>query len=620
MLLFGNALAAGIALSATDNPLAFAYQGRVLTADGSGPLLDTVNLKLDIYDPSGSCLLYEETQSGIDLTTSLGLFSVLIGLPTATRTLNVDPGLTIPQIFANSGILLVAQGAHCASAYTPAAGDNRVLRVTVTPLSTGVPTTLTPDLTINAVPYATVADSLQGLTPANLIQAIGSVSQASMQSLTGGGDIGSTFHTHDSLYVKQGSSIGLSPQATLLLGGFTQTQQNTLQVGLGLSSTSSGTIWYNTTNNSVYFWNGTQPVQLALSGSGLGPVTYNNLTGAIGLKGLSSLGSLDQLIGMNSSGNALEYKTLSGTVNQVIVSESVGGITFSAAQNIGVTASPTFSGMTLSSLNSGVGVVRTDTSGVLSTSVLTASDIPAPAGDVKGSYSVMKVTGLQGVPVSSAAPTSGQVLSYSSTGAWIPISLALTLSEVTTGLGYTPLNQAGDTMTGVLNLPADGLVIGGSELVTTGGNVGIGTASPSYTIHVVGTAGLSTGTAWTNASDARLKDIRGDYEYGLNEVLQLHTVRFNYKKDNPLGLPSDHAMTGFIAQEVQQVIPEAVHRNPNGYLELNVDPIHWAVVNAIQELSQELAATKARAEKAEKENAQIKVYLCAKDSQASFCK
>ncbi len=124
--------------------------------------------------------------------------------------------------------------------------------------------------------------------------------------------------------------------------------------------------------------------------------------------------------------------------------------------------------------------------------------------------------------------------------------------------------------------PVDGAIIKG--------NVGIGTTAPSYTLHVVGTAGLSTGTAWTNASDLRLKDIHGDYEYGLNEVLQLHTVRYNYKKDNPLGLPSDFSKTGFIAQEVQKVIPDAVSTRKDGYLELNVDPIHWAVVNAIKDL------------------------------------
>ncbi|MGZ3790532.1 MAG: tail fiber domain-containing protein, partial [Bacteriovorax sp.] len=120
--------------------------------------------------------------------------------------------------------------------------------------------------------------------------------------------------------------------------------------------------------------------------------------------------------------------------------------------------------------------------------------------------------------------------------------------------------------------------------IDNAGKVGIGTAAPAYNLHVVGTAGLSSGTAWTNASDIRLKDIHGDYEYGLDEILKLHTVRYSYKKDNPLGLPSDFSKTGFIAQEVQKVIPDAVKKREDGYLELNVDPIHWAVVNSIKDL------------------------------------
>ena len=106
-------------------------------------------------------------------------------------------------------------------------------------------------------------------------------------------------------------------------------------------------------------------------------------------------------------------------------------------------------------------------------------------------------------------------------------------------------------------------------------------------MHVVGTAGLSSGTAWTLASDLRLKDVEGDYEYGLDEIKRLHTVRFKYKEGNALNLPSDLEHTGFIAQEVLGVIPDAVISRPDGYLELNVDPIHWAVVNAVKELAEE---------------------------------
>ena len=128
--------------------------------------------------------------------------------------------------------------------------------------------------------------------------------------------------------------------------------------------------------------------------------------------------------------------------------------------------------------------------------------------------------------------------------------------------------------------------------ISNGGNVGIGTTSPSHKLHVVGTAGLSTGTAWTNTSDIRLKDVRGKYEHGLDAIMKLNTIRFNYKEGNPLELPSDKEIVGFIAQEVKEVIPEAVVEREDGYLELNVDPIHWALVNATQEQQEQIETNK----------------------------
>jgi len=59
--------------------------------------------------------------------------------------------------------------------------------------------------------------------------------------------------------------------------------------------------------------------------------------------------------------------------------------------------------------------------------------------------------------------------------------------------------KAGDTMTGTLNLPANGLLAGGNQLVLAGGNVGIGNNNPRFALEVQGTnafaivAGRSTG-------------------------------------------------------------------------------------------------------------------------------
>jgi hypothetical protein len=77
----------------------------------------------------------------------------------------------------------------------------------------------------------------------------------------------------------------------------------------------------------------------------------------------------------------------------------------------------------------------------------------------------------------------------------------------------------------------------------------------------------------------------------------LRPVRFSYKKDNALALPSDNEIIGFSAQALQKVVPEAVTKNANGYLVVHSDPILWAMLNAIQEQQKEIANLKGQIQK-----------------------
>jgi len=116
------------------------------------------------------------------------------------------------------------------------------------------------------------------------------------------------------------------------------------------------------------------------------------------------------------------------------------------------------------------------------------------------------------------------------------------------------------------------------------GNVGIGTTSPTQLLSVNGSAGKTDGAFWSVFSDRRLKDLHGSYDKGLTEIMALQPVLFNYKADNPLDLPSDKEEIGFVAQEVQEIFPEAVNVNTSGYLDLNLNAVNMAFVNAIKEL------------------------------------
>jgi hypothetical protein len=124
------------------------------------------------------------------------------------------------------------------------------------------------------------------------------------------------------------------------------------------------------------------------------------------------------------------------------------------------------------------------------------------------------------------------------------------------------------------------------------GLVGIGTTAPTDTLSVSGTASKTGGGSWSVFSDERLKNIKGNFSRGLSAAMRLQPVVFEYKQDNPLGLKADSENVGFGAQTLQQIIPEAVTRNANGYLQVNNDPIIWTMLNAIKEQQQEILKLK----------------------------
>ena len=141
------------------------------------------------------------------------------------------------------------------------------------------------------------------------------------------------------------------------------------------------------------------------------------------------------------------------------------------------------------------------------------------------------------------------------------------------------------------------------------GNVGIGTASPGYKLEVNGTAGKPGGGSWFVSSDARLKDISGEYDRGLDQIVSLNPVTFYYKEDNPRGLPTDEEYVGFVAQEVRDVFPKAVSEGKDGYLDFNMHPVNVAVVNAIKELKAENEALKTENRTLRQDIEQIKAVL-----------
>jgi hypothetical protein len=85
----------------------------------------------------------------------------------------------------------------------------------------------------------------------------------------------------------------------------------------------------------------------------------------------------------------------------------------------------------------------------------------------------------------------------------------------------------------------------------------------------------------TNPSDSRLKENINDITWGLSEILKIRPVSYHWKDDKI----NQGVQFGFIAQEVQNVMPEAIKEFGEDvkYLGLEKDAIYGTLVKAIQE-------------------------------------
>jgi len=118
---------------------------------------------------------------------------------------------------------------------------------------------------------------------------------------------------------------------------------------------------------------------------------------------------------------------------------------------------------------------------------------------------------------------------------------------------------------------------------------------PAYGAGTLVTDGSGNITA---SSDEKLKDIQGDVEYGLNEVLSLVGKKWKWKsatKYDSVGI-----YMGYTAQGVEAVIPEAVGQMQNGDKTLAYHSLLPVFSNAIKELNDIIIAQNKRIEALEK--------------------
>jgi hypothetical protein len=112
-----------------------------------------------------------------------------------------------------------------------------------------------------------------------------------------------------------------------------------------------------------------------------------------------------------------------------------------------------------------------------------------------------------------------------------------------------------------------------------------------YVTNATVVASLSAAGVWTNASDARYKENIRPVNYGLAEVMQLQPRAYNM-------IDTKQEQIGFVAQEVQSILPELVETKINSITDeermtLSYGQMSAVLVKAIQELKAEFDAYKA---------------------------
>ncbi len=141
-------------------------------------------------------------------------------------------------------------------------------------------------------------------------------------------------------------------------------------------------------------------------------------------------------------------------------------------------------------------------------------------------------------------------------------------------------------------------------------NPGIGTTSPGYTLTVSGTS-WTTNNAWAG-SDIRWKQNITALSGSLDKVIQLKPVNFDWRTSE---FPDLHftngTQIGFIAQDVEKIIPEVVTTDNNGYKGISYERITPVLAGAIQEMNRKNTDLNVKVMTLETENTALQARIAA---------
>ncbi|MFT3979345.1 MAG: tail fiber domain-containing protein [Ferruginibacter sp.] len=170
------------------------------------------------------------------------------------------------------------------------------------------------------------------------------------------------------------------------------------------------------------------------------------------------------------------------------------------------------------------------------------------------------------------------------------------------------IQYGGFGTTHTLNLVGGGTNATGADRIvkvwSEGGFTIRGNALPDAdNLYSLGQSGARWSAVWAangviQTSDARLKTNITSLHYGLKELMQMQPVQYNWKIN-----PDDKKEIGFLAQDIQKIIPEAVEAPANGdAMGMKYTELIPVLVKAIQEQQKEIEELKEKVKVLEKKN------------------
>lgn len=418
---------------------AFTYQGRL--ASGGQPANGIYDSRFGIYDSAegGGQIGTTLTNSAVAVTN--GLFTVLLDFGNGVFT-----------------------------------GDARWLEIGVRTNGGGVYTTLSPRQPLTPSPYALFAPTAGTASTANTATTAttasnvvaGSVNNAALASgavtsdkITDGtivdADVSSSGISGDKIIggdlqaarLKVGSAHTLSGTGTTIAGGYTNTASSDFAtVGGGQHNTASG--WDTTVAGGEA---NTASSTYGTVGGGVGNIASGDDATIAG-------GAENTASGPNAFVGGGHYNNASGdgaTVGGGYLNTAAGANSFAA-------------GHWATALHDGAFVWADNADAYFSSTASNQFIVRAAGGVGIGTNNPQSALHVAGIVTAAAFAGSGT-----------------NLTGVAPASGSTAyVAKSGDTMTGALNLPPNGLAAGSSQLVLSGGNVGIGTTDPATKLEVQG--------------------------------------------------------------------------------------------------------------------------------------